>query len=175
MFLGHFFLCFWRNLSLVKGAAEMTLQHEIFWAEDNRRPAWDVPRSRSSGSRWNQNNSSYSRAVLIQQCLGQPSKKNKSTGWSVFFELPFLTNSYPIKGAQLHAGPVLMVGYVGVTPPFPIHTLSLKAHLWYVSLGLHAQIPQYDIVPGEAMVSQCFWHFLLLSLVCVQLGRGLPL
>lgn len=29
---GSFSLCFWRNLSLVKGAAEMTLQHEMLRA-----------------------------------------------------------------------------------------------------------------------------------------------
>jgi len=40
---GSFSLCFWRNLSLVKGAAEMTPQHEILWAVIRQLPqgaAW---------------------------------------------------------------------------------------------------------------------------------------
>lgn len=59
-----------------------------------------------------------------------------------------------------------MVGHVAVTSPSPIRRLSLKANLCHVPMGLHVQIPQADIVPGEGMVSQCCWHFLLLCLVC---------
>lgn len=201
---GSFSLCFWRDLSLVKGAAEVTSQCEIpqevmgqlqegaarccleqaasapgRGAAHSPSELSQVTGGRSCGSRGSQSKFSCSRAVVIQQSLGQSSKLSSAQAGGRFqSKTPLLTESYPAQAARrtilcFGSGkplPLSAPGRARCCHPLCPLTSPPNAHLWPVPC---AQLPQSDFVLGLDTVSRCFWAFPLLCWVCAQPGRRL--